>query len=315
MLIAQTKSTNPISSIFLISFFWLLNLGLSFREVLLSSLNWSDIPLSKLFLANISILGTSILLNRILQQNKLVGVGDVFSGIVFLIFMLGIKDVYKYYGELTGLFLITIGNNRLISLYNVSKNYIREFEVGILFGLSMAISPSLFLMLSVVFVGIKLVIPFTWRDFIASLLGCLCVFFVKYSFLFILDIWTFSLLSNLSYSVPKLDFVIDLTHAFIVLLLLSASVLFYKFIVILEKRSIKDRIFYWLWIWTFFFLFGSLVLLNEHFEKSFLIISLGLPCSIFVTEFFPKKIKLKGYWKKEIFIYLFILTQLALRIY
>lgn len=315
MLIAQTRNTNLISSIFLISFFWLLNLGLSFYEVLLSCSNWYDFPLYKLFLANLSILGTSILVNRILQQNKLVGVGDVFSGILFLIFVLGIKDIYKYYAELMSLFLITLGNNRLISLYNVNKNYLREFEIGMLFGLSMLIAPVLFLMLIVVFIGIRLVVSFTWRDFTAPLLGCFCVFFVKYSFLFISGIDISNLLPNFSFSIPKLDIALDLTHVFIALILFFSLIVLYKVITVLEKRSIKDRIFYWIWIWTLIFLLFSLVLLNEGFEKSFFIISLGLPCSIFSTEFFPKKRKLKEYWKKEVLIYLLILIQFSLRIY
>jgi hypothetical protein len=315
MLIAQTRNTNPISSIFLISLFWLLNLGFSFYEVLLSCSNWSCFPFYKLFLANLSILGTSILVNRILQQNKLVGPGDVFSGILFLIFFLGIKDIYKFYGELMSLFLITLGTNRLISLYNVNKNYLREFEVGMLFGLSMLIVPDLFLILIVIFIGIRLVIPYTWRDFIAPLLGCFCVFCVKYSLLFISGMWTLNLLPNFSFSIPKLDVVLDLTHYFIALLLFFCLIVLYKVITVLKKRSIKDRIFYWLWIWTLIFLLLSMIFLNEGFEKSYLIISLGLPCSIFGTEFFPKKRKLKEYWKKEILIYLLILIQFSLRIY
>ena len=315
MLIAQTRNTNPISSIFSISFFWLLNLGLSFYEVLLSCSNWYDFPFYKLFLANLSILGISILVNRILQQNKLVGVGDVFSGILFLIFVLGIKEIYKYYAELVSLFLITLGNNRLISLYNVNKNYLREFEIGMLFGLSMLIAPVLFLMLIVVFIGIRLVVSFTWRDFTAPLLGCFCVFFVKYSLLFISGIDIFNLLPTFSFSIPKLDVALDLTHVFIALILFFCLIVLYKVITVLEKRSIKDRIFYWLWIWTLIFLLFSLVLLNEGFEKSLFIISLGLPCSIFSTEFFPKKRKLKEYWKKEVLIYLLIIIQFSSRIY
>lgn len=315
MLIAQTRNTNPVSSIFSISLFWLINLGLSVYEVLLSYSNWSDFPLYKILLANLSILGTAILVNRILQQNKLVGVGDVFSGILFLIFVLAIKDAYQYYGELVSLFLITLGNSRLISLYNIKKNHLREFEIGILYGFSIIISPCLFLMLIVVFIGIRLIMSISWRDFIAPLLGCFCVFFVKYSLLFIFGIWSFNLLPNLSFSILKLDFIFDLTHLFIAFLFFFSLIVLYKVITVLEKRSVKDRIFYWLWIWTLIFLLISLVLFNEGFEKSFLIISLGLPCSIFGTEFFPKKGKSKEFWKKEIFIYLFIIVQCSLRIY
>lgn len=315
MLIAQTRSTNPISSILLISFFWLLNLGLSFFESLLSYSNLTNLPLLEILLANLAILGISILLNRILQENKLVGVGDVFSGILFLIFMLGIKDIHQYFKELMSLFLITLGNNRLISLHNNNKNYLREFEVGILFGLSVVIDPCLFLMPIVIFIGIRLAIPFTWRDFIIPLMGFFCVFFIKDTLLFVLNRWTFISLPDFSLAFPRLDIPLGFSSVLIVLLLLFDFLVFYKVVTVLQKRSIKHRVFYWLWIWTLFFLFLSLILLNEYCEKSFLILALGLPCSVFGTEFFPKKRKLKEYWKKEILIYLLVLVLLLLRIY
>ena len=94
MLIAQTKSTNSISSILLILFFWLINVGLSFYEGFENFSNWSDIPLVKLFLVQFSILATAILLNKMLQQHKLVGVGDALSGVLFLVFILGVSDVH-----------------------------------------------------------------------------------------------------------------------------------------------------------------------------------------------------------------------------
>ena len=124
MLILKTRSTNPISTIFLIVLFWLINLGLSFREAFMSFSNWTDFPFAKLLLAQISILATSVLINRTLQKNKLVGVGDGLSGFLFIIFIMGLNDVHQYYRELISLFLITLGNYRLIGLYNVKKNYL-----------------------------------------------------------------------------------------------------------------------------------------------------------------------------------------------
>ena len=315
MLIDQTRSTNPITSIFLISIFWLVNLVLSFREVFIDYSHESYFLFYKLLLAHLSILGTSILINKIIQKNKIVGVGDVFSGVLFLIFMIGFQNIHQYHRELMSLFLITLANNSLICLYNIKKNYLKEFEVGILYGLSILITPSLLLMPAVVLIGISLVLPFTWRDLLIPFLGCLWVLFFINSLFFILNLDSFNPLFELYFSIPKINLVPDLKNILIFLILVFELVLFFRIFSNLEKRSIKDRAFYWLWIWTLFFLILSYVFFNECFENYFLIILLCLPCSLFGTEFFPKKRKLMGYWKKECLIYLLILVQLSLRIY
>lgn len=315
MLIALTRSTNPISSFFLIFVFWLVNLVLSFREVFFDYSNDSYFIFYKFLLAQLSILGTSVLLNKIIQKNKIVGVGDVFSGVLFLMFMIGFQNIHQYYRELMSLFLITLSNNSLICLYNVKKNYLKEFKVGILYGLSILITPYLISMPILVMIGISLVLPFTWRDLLIPFLGCLWVLLFIYSLLFVLNIDSFNPLFELYFSIPEINLAPDLDNILILLLLLFELVLFFRIFSNLEKRSIKDRVFYWLWIWTLFFLIISFIFFNECFEKYFLILSLCLPCSLFGTEFFPKKRKLMGYWRKECLIYLLILAQLSLRIY
>tara|TARA_B100000963_G_C22605541_1_gene662315 strand:+ start:980 stop:1927 length:948 start_codon:yes stop_codon:yes gene_type:complete len=315
MLIAQTKSTNPISSFFLISFFWLINLGLSFREIYFDFPTRSDLPLVESITAHIFILATSIFLNKTLTQNKLVGVGYALSGLLFLVFVMGINEVHQYYTEFISIFLITLGNHQLIGLYNAKKNYLKEFEIGILFGLSVVISPNLFLVISMIFVGVAIVVPFTWRDFIVPLLGFFWVLVAKLFLVFLLDIWNFDLLHDLYFSVPVLKGDFDFNHTLLLLLCLFELVLFYKVCSILSKRSIRERVFYWLWIWTFIFFFLSLFLFQESFDEFILVAFLGLPCSVFSVEYFTKKGKLKGYWKKEILIYIFIIIQFSLRIY
>ena len=315
MLISKARSTNPISSIFLVFIFWVINLFLSFREVFFDFSTWTDFILIKLITAHLSILGISVLLNRTLQKNKLVGIGDALSGILFLVFILGLNDVHKYYKEFVGLFLITLGNSQLIGLYNSQKNYLKEFEIGILFGLSVVIYPNLFLMISIIFIGISLVVPFSWRDFIVPLLGCLWILFVKCALFFILGIGDFDINFEFYFSVPKLKTDFDLGYILFFLLALFELFVFLRIFSILEKRSIKDRAFYWLWLWTFIFLSLSLLFFQKSLDKFLFIAFLGLPCSLFSVEYFLKKGNLRGYWKKEFLIYLIIIIQFSLRIY
>lgn len=315
MLIAQTKSTNSISSILLILFFWLINVGLSAYECFENFSNGFDLPLIKLLLAQLSILATAVMLNKMLQQHKLVGVGDALSGVLFLIFIMGIRDVHEYYREFISLCLITLGNQKLIGLYNVKKNYLKEFEIGILFGLSILVSPNLFLILGMMFIGLTLVVPFSWRDFCVVLLGCLWIFFLKYTLLFIIDAWKFDFANGVYFSIPKVNGNIRFHHISLFLLFLFETVLFLGVFSVLAKRSIKERVFYWLWIWTFIFLLFSLTFFQKPNYRPELFAFLGLPCSVFSVEYFLKKGKATRYWIKDIIVYSLIILQVFLRVY
>ena len=315
MLIATSRSTNPISSILLLVVFWLVNFSLSLREVLLYQSSWSNFIFLKMVSAHLSIIGISILLNKVLQKNKIVGVGDVFSGLFFLIFMISIPNTHEYYKDLASLFLITIGNNRLVTLHNSNKNYLKEFEIGILFGLSILIAPHLFTVIIALLIGIALVISFTWRDFVVPLLGFLWVFFIKYIVFYIFDISGPNPISDFNFSLPQFGFSFDLYNILIVLVFMFQFIVFLKIFSILEKRSIRERVFYRLWIWTMLFLVISVFFFSKRISGVFFILLLALPISLFSVEFFPRKRELKGYWRKEVLIYLIIFLQFYLRIY
>jgi len=315
MLIAQTKNTNSISSVLLILFFWLINVGLCTYECFENLSNGFDFPLIKLLLVQLSILATAAMLNKMLQQHKLVGVGDALSGVLFLIFIMGIREVHEYYREFISLCLITLGNQKLIGLYNVKKNYLKEFEIGILFAFSILISPNLFLILGMMFIGLALVVPFSLRDFCVVLLGCLWIFFLKYTLLFIMDAWKFDFANGIYFSIPKVNGHIRSHHIYLLLLFLFEAVLFVSVFSVLTKRSIKERVFYWLWIWTFIFPLFSLTFFQKSNYRPELVAFLGLPCSVFSVEYFLKKGKKTRYWIKDVLVYSLIVIQVFLRVY
>ncbi|MBI33849.1 MAG: hypothetical protein CMP67_00615 [Flavobacteriales bacterium] len=313
MLVSQIRSTNPLSSILFIFLFWILNTVFELRELFLQFPNWNHFPLFEFFCAQLSILGISILLNKVLQKNKLVGVGDAFSGVLFQVFVLGLHSLHLYYKELIALFLISMAISRLINLYNAHKNYIKEFEIGILFGLSAAIAPGLLPVSIMMFVGTALVVPFSWRDFVVSLFGFIWVFFAKFSLFYIFEFSGNEVLPNLLFSISNVDFDFNISSLSILFICIVQLIIFMRIFLILEKRNIKERVFYRLWIWTLVFLFLSLMFSSINLNKAILIVYLGLPCAIFGSEFFPSKRKLKGYWKKEILLYTMVAIQIVIR--
>lgn len=314
MIISQARSTNPISSFFLVTFFWCLNLCLVVWEVSIGFSIWDNFPFLVVVLSQSSILGTALIINFTLQKNKFVGVGDALGGIIFLIFTLGLNDLHTYYKELISLFIIAFTNLRLIGIHNAVKDYLREFEVGILFGLVVLISPSFFMLSLMLLIGITLVVSFTWRDFIVLILGFLLVFVMKFVSLFLMDSLVLQSFFPFNFSYPRFDAQFNLIQILITLISLFEFVVLVRLFSVIEKRSIKERVYYWLWIWTAVFLFLSLLFFQQTFNKFVLILILGLPCSVFSIEYFSKKGKSKGKWKEELILYCVILSVLGLRV-
>lgn len=313
MIISQARSTNPISSLFLVMFFWGLNLGIVFWEVSNGFSLWNKFPFIEIVFSQGSILGTALLINFTLQKNKFVGVGDALGGIMFLIFTLGINDLHNYYKELISLFIIAFTNLRLIGIHNVIKDYLREFEIGILLGLAVIISPGFFVISLMLLIGITLVVSFTWRDFVVPILGFLLVFLLKLVLVFLLDGLDLNSFFPFFFSYPKFDAQFNIIQILITIISLFEFVVLVRLFSVIEKRSIKERVYYWLWIWTAVFMFLSLLFFQQTFNKFVLILMLGLPCSVFSIEYFSKKGKSKGKWKEELIMYGVILSVLALR--
>ena len=119
---------------------------------------WNDFLFLKVSISQLLILSIALLINFTLQKNKFVGVGDSIGGVVFLIFCLGITELHLYYKELMSLLIIVFSNFRLIGIHNAVKNYLREFEVGILFGVALVLSPSFLLMPLMFLIGLALVV-------------------------------------------------------------------------------------------------------------------------------------------------------------
>lgn len=314
MIISKARSTNTISSVFLVMFFWWLNFGVVLWEASAGFLLWNDFPFLKVAISQLSILSTALLINYTLQKNKFVGIGDSIGGVVFLIFCLGIPKLHLYYTELMSLLIIIFSNLRLIGIHNTIKNYLREFEVGILFGVALVLSPSFLLIPLMLLIGIALVVSFTWRDFIVPLFGFLFVFLTKLVVFYFINESDYKIFLPLYFSYPQFDVQFKISQILIIIIIFFELFVLIRLFSVIEKKSIKERVYYWLWIWTTIFMSFSLIFFQETFNKFVLILILAAPCSIFSIEYFPKKRKFKGWWRKELILYFLIFTLLSIRI-
>ena len=205
-------------------------------------------------------------------------------------------------------------NARLISLHNKSKNFLQEFEIGCLLGLVIIICPSLIVFGIMFLIGLALVISFTWRDFVIPLMGVFLVFLLKVAYLFWIDSLILQNIIQIDMSYPEFSLELSLSKILIIFVSFLEFGILMKLFRVIENKSIKERINYWIWIWTSFLLFISLLFFQQNFSKMMLIQFIGLPCSVFSIEYFKFKKNKKGVWKIELVFLCFLITQVALRI-
>lgn len=311
MLISSLRSTNLISTFFVTFLLWVLNFSLTVNESLVFyGPDFYD-NLYKVFIAMFSVLGVVIVLNMTMLGHKFVGVGDGLVGAVFMGFMLGLTNVSEYYKELFSLFVLTVANARLISLHNKPKNLLKEFELGILVALAIVISPSYILLLPMLLIGVTLVVPLTWRDVLAPLLGVFWVVLVYAGYIFWTNNWN---VNNVAFAYPKFNAQFDLTQVLITVVSLFEFLVLVTLFGVIEKRGIKERVYYWIWIWTAVFLFVSLLFFQKDFSKVLLIQLLGLPCAVFSIEFFKPEKRGGFSWKKELVFYAFLVLEITFRL-
>lgn len=311
MLISSLRSTNVIATVFVTFILWVLNFGLTVQESFILYGPDFYTNLYKVFIAMFSMLGIAITLNITSLTYKFVGVGDGLVGAVFLTFIIGLNEVSEYYKEILSLFILTIANTRLIALHNKSKNLLREFELGILMALAILISPSFILLLPMLLIGVTLVVPLTWRDVLIPLLGVAWVLLVYLGYLFWINNWDFS---SLNFSYPKFNAKFDLSQVLITLVSLFEFLVLVTLFGVIEKRGIKERVYYWIWIWTAVFLFLSLLFFQDEFSKILLIQLLGLPCAVFAIEYFKPEKRGGFSWKKELVFYCFLAVEISFRL-
>ena len=76
--------------------------------------------------------------------------------------------------------------SKFTSLHNTKNNYFTVFEIGVIIGLIVSITPQFSGIIFLSIIGLTLVKKYSWRDFIIPLLGISFVVFCKGIYCFML---------------------------------------------------------------------------------------------------------------------------------
>lgn len=309
MIIKIANGTNSIVGYLVIFILWFLSGLAAIYEISHGFLLLDIVPFLKVVIGEIFILITGLALLYFLARHKFIGMSNTLPAIIYIVFCLGISVSDGFMEHHISIFMLLLVSERLVSLHNSTHNYLKVFEIGLLLGGLIVISPSLIGLLFIYLIGLALVTTFGWRDFIIPLFGIGSVVLFYFTIAYLLDREVGSHHFNFSY--PKFS----LGFTFYDILLMSISIFEFLFLVklfaVIEKKNIKSRIHYWIWIWATIFLFISFLFFQEEFEKEKLILFLALPMAIFSTEFF---ISIKRVFLKELAFVILSVLLMCLRI-
>lgn len=285
---------------------------LSFFEPLvpynsLTSIRWLDIIFS-----GVLILSSGLFLNGFLVRNKFIHINNIAPGFLLVLFLSGLPNQASQLSILISVFLMVLLISKFTSLHNTKNNYFTVFEIGVIIGLIVSITPQFSGIIFLSIIGLTLVKKYSWRDFIIPLLGISFIVFCKGIYCFMLDKpvdWV--MLLDLNFYRPKLTATMSLSQLILSVITAIEFLVIYNLFTIVEGKNIRERVHYWLWIWLSIFLLFSMLFMQSSVGKVELVLLMGLPVSVFSNEFLAGKMKP---WKIDVTMVVLMLSVLSLRV-
>ena len=273
----------------------------------LTSIRWLDMTF-----AGVLILSSGLFLNGFLVRNKFIHINNIAPGFVLVLFLTGLPIQASQLSILSSVFLMILLISKFISLHNTKNNYFTVFEIGVIIGLIVSLTPQFSGVIFLSIIGLTLVKTYTWRDFLIPLLGISFVLFCKGVYCFMLDKpvdWI--MLLDLKFYKPKLTATTILTQLILSIITAVEFIFIYKLFTVVESKNIRERVHYWLWIWLSIFLLFSILFMQSPVNKVELILLMGLPVSVFSNEFLAGKMKP---WKIDLTMVVLMLSVVSLRV-
>jgi len=309
MIIKIANGTNSIVGYLVVFILWFLSGVVGIYEISQGFLLLDLIPLLKIVIGEIFILITGFALLYLLARHKFIGMSNTLPAILYMVFCLGISVSEGFMEHQISIFMLLLVSERLVSLHNSTRNYLKVFGIGLLLGGLIVISPSLIGLLFIYLIGLALVTTFGWRDFIIPLFGIGSIFLFFFVIIYLLDLEIGGF--NFNFSYPKFSLGFNVHKILVMGILIFEFLFLVKLFAVIEKKNIKSRIHYWIWIWASIFLFISFLFFQQEFENEKLILFLALPMSIFSIEFF---ISIKRVFVRELAFVILLVLSICLRL-
>lgn len=227
----------------------------------------------------------TLMLNEYLIRLKLTGVNNYLPQFIAILFMINVPWSFNHLQLLVAIILSCIAIYRLIDLYNKPKEYVRCFEVGLLFGIATIIAHSFWPSFILGVLAIGWIKPTTIRDYLSYSIGFLFVLAIYFVFGYLTDLPLLEgFFTLLEFHIPQLGALSFFGKIAIIIIFVLSVYLIFKGLANWDKQNVKTRLHYRIWLF-FLLLIGPAVTFyypNNPLENSFLI--LGLPLAVLSME-------------------------------
>lgn len=258
------------------------------------------------------VISEAFLLNFIVNENEILTKQTSLPALFYILFMSNNKAMLTPHPLLFGNLFILFAIHKLLSSYRKENAYSQAFDAGMLISVATLFYFPFIVFLPLLVVGLIILRPFSWREWLISFFGALIPYFCVITYYFWYDILDYLFYDKMFFSFLREKDVMSYSQSFYfmigfgwLLLLLSMGKILWGG-EIGSQRTKKSIIFL---VWFFILSALSISLAPEISTKYFS--ALAIPGAVFCSNYFTN-IK-KGWWAE--FLFLVLLTSIFISLF
>ena len=267
--------------------------------------SFSNNPLLGTLIALILIIGEAFLLNYIVNENEVLSKQNYLPALFYILFISNNNDMLLLSPPLIANLFILFAINKLLASYRKDNAFSQAFDAGLLISIATLFYFPYVVFLPLLGVGLIIMRPFNWREWVISFIGAAIPYFFVISFYFWKDQLDYLFFDKMFFSLTrvKTPHIFHKSFYFMIgagwlVLLFSMGKLFQG--VGIGSQKTKKAIV--LLVWFFFFSALSVLIAPEISTKYFS--ALAIPSAVFCSNYFTD---IKKQWWAE-FLFLLLLS-------
>lgn len=249
------------------------------------------------------VIGEAFLLNFIVNENEVLEKQNYLPALFYIVFMSNNDAMLTLHPLLFGNLFVLLALHKLLSSYRKDNAFSQAFDAGFLISIATLFYFPFVVFLPLLGVGLIIMRPFNWREWIISFFGAAIPYLFVITFYFWNDRLDYLFYDKMFYQFIREKPILDFPKTFYFMLGIGWTVILFSIFKIIvgvgigSQRTKKSII---LFVWFLFFSALSILIAPEISTKYFS--ALAIPSAIFCANYFTH-IK-KEWWAEFLFILL-----------
>lgn len=255
----------------------------------------------------ILVIGEAFLLNFIVNENEVLEKQNYLPALFYIVFMSNNDAMLTLHPLLFGNLFVLFALHKLLSSYRKDNAFSQAFDAGFLISIATLFYLPFVFFLPLLGVGLIIIRPFNWREWIISFFGAAIPYLFVITFYFWNDRLDYLFYDKMFYQFIREKPVVVFPITFYFMLGIGWMVILFSILKIIQgvgigsQRTKKSII---LFVWFLFFSAISILLAPEVSTRYFS--ALAIPSAIFCANYFTN---IKKEWWAE-FLFLLLLASL-----